>query len=111
MMPELAYSADTGFDYYPHGLRLVVRVIEQGEGELIDRLGREVAYGQRGQVVVHRLDETQFIANMVERDTAIRVPSPGDLAGAAAADGFLLDGVRDPRPIVDEKVKPAMGLY
>jgi hypothetical protein len=109
MMPELAYSAHTGFDYYPHGMRLVVRVIEAGEGaeDLAERLGRQVAFGQRGQVVVHRLDETQFIANMVERDTAIRMPAPD----GAASDGFALPGLRDPQPIINESVKPATGLY
>jgi hypothetical protein len=49
----------------------------------------------------------QFIANFVERDTAIRIqPNPD-----TAADGFVLDGIRDPQPIIDEKTKPSIGLY
>ncbi len=107
MMPELGYSPDTGIDYFPHGTRLMVRVIETGEGQAGERLGRLAAYGQRGQVVVHRFDETQLIVNMVERDTAVRIPPPA----GAAEDGFVLDGLRDPQPIVTDKVKPATGLY
>jgi hypothetical protein len=85
----------------------VIRVIEQDGGDDKVRLGRPVGYGERGQVVAHRLDETQFIANMFERDTAVRIPPRRD----AVADGFVLDGIRDPQPIRSETVKPAMGLY
>jgi hypothetical protein len=66
-----------------------------------------VDYGERGQVVAHRLDETQLIVNMFERDTAIRIAPPSD----AAADGFRLDGLRDPQPLVDQTIRPALGLY
>lgn len=99
MMPELAYSPDRGIDYYPLGVRLVVLVVEE--------LGKPVPHGGRGQIVAHRLDETQFIPNMVERDTAIRIEPRTD----AAADGFVLDGIRDPQPIVAERVRPSLGLY
>jgi hypothetical protein len=107
MSPELAFDAERGIDYYPHDARLVIRVIEQDGGDDKVRLGRPVGYGERGQVVAHRLDETQFIANMFERDTAVRIPPRRD----AVADGFVLDGIRDPQPIRSETVKPAMGLY
>ena len=99
MMPELAYSAERGIDYYPLGVRLVVQVVQE--------LGKLAPYDERGQIVAHRLDETQLIANMVERDTAIRIEPRAD----AAEDGFVLDGIRDPRPIVTERVRPALGLY
>lgn len=57
--------------------------------------------------MVHRLDEMQFLANLIERDSAIRIePDAG-----ASADGFLQDGLRDPQPIVNETLKPAIGLY
>ena len=32
-----------------------------------------VAYGQRGQVVMHRLDASCFLANVMERDAGIRI--------------------------------------
>ena len=107
VMPELAYSADSGFSYYPQGERLLVRVMPNDGNEAAQRLSRDVDYGQRGQVVVSRLDEMQFIANMMERDLAVRVAPPA----WAAREGFVLDGVQDPRPIVTAKVKPAVGLY
>ncbi len=107
MMPELEYSDHTGFSYYPHGRRLIVRVIPIEGGSDDDRLVREVAYEQRGQVIISRLDETQLIVNMVERDSAVRLPPPA----WAAEDGFLADGLQDPQPIVSQALKPAVGLY
>ena len=107
VMPELAFSADEGFAYYPHGTRLVVRVVPADGGSVHDRLRDDVPFGSRGQVVISRLDETQLIANLVERDSAVRVPA---LASAVAI-GFGADGVADPRPIVNHVLKPAVGLY
>lgn len=106
MMPQLCYSKDSGIDYHPHGDRLVVSIVPHSD-EKEPCLHRPVEYGERGRVVVHRLDEAQFIANMVERDTAIRIKPCED----AASDGFILDGIRDPQPIVNEATKPVMGLY
>lgn len=107
MMPQLNYDRQTGFDYFPYGHRLIVKVIPFASDCEAIEIASCVEYGQRGQLVVHRLDEMQFIANFVERDTAIRIqPNPD-----AAADGFMLDGIRDPQPIVNEKTKPSIGLY
>jgi hypothetical protein len=44
---------------------------------------------------------------MTERDTAIRISPTKDIVN----DGFALDGIRDPMPIVSEKIKPVIGLY
>jgi hypothetical protein len=107
MMPQLRYDRQTGFDYFPNGYRLIVRVVRAGLSNETVNLDSCVDYGHRGQLVVHRLDEMQFIANMVERDTAIRLEPRPD----AAKDGFLLDGIRDPQPIINEKTKPEIGLY
>jgi len=107
VMPELSFSPAEGFDYYPHGARLVVRIVPSDGGSADQRLQRDVPFGQRGQVVISRLDETQLIVNMMERDSAIRVaPLP-----SAVRDGFCTDGVRDPRPIVNHVLKPAVGFY
>ena len=106
MMPELAYDPRRGIDYFPHGARLLVRLVETGEGGEADRLGRPVATGQRGQVVVTRLDEAQLIVNMFERDSAVRLPPPAD-----AGPDFVRDGLRDVQPIVTERTKPPGGLY
>jgi thienamycin biosynthesis protein ThnN len=107
MMPQLNYDRQTGFDYFPYGHRLMVKVIPIASGCGTINIGSCVGYGQRGQLVVHRLDEMQFIANFIERDSAIRIQSNPNLA----ADGFMLDGIRDPQPIIDEKTKPSTGLY
>jgi len=107
VMPELAFSPETGFDYYPLGLRQVVRIVPVDGGNDHDRLLTDVPVGQRGQVVMSRLDETQLIVNLMERDQAERLAPPVH----AAADGFVSDGVRDPRPIESATLKPALGLY
>jgi thienamycin biosynthesis protein ThnN len=107
MMPELAWSEQDGFSYYPQGQRLVVRVVPLEGDSDEDRLPGEVEYGRRGQVVISRLDETQVIVNMMERDTAVRTPAPA----WAIEDGFLADGLQDPKPIVSQAMKPAVGLY
>ena len=107
MMPQLDYDETTGFDYYPFGNRLVVQVVEYDEENDVQCWNKCVEYVQRGQVLVHRLDEVQFIANMAERDTAVRIEPRGD----AASDGLMLDGVRDPMPIINESMKPVIGLY
>lgn len=107
MMPELFYSLENGFDYYPHGHRLWVQIAETNEENEICWPIKTVEYGQRGRIVIHRLDQIQFIPNMVERDTAVRIPARPE----AIKDGFVLDGLRDPQPIVNESMKPVIGLY
>ena len=107
MAPELSDNDDSGIDYYPHGRRIVFEFVDPNATDDAEKLKRHVDYGQRGQVVAHRLDEVQFIANMIERDTAIRIPPLPN----AKDDGFVLDGLRDPQPIVTETAKPALGLY
>ncbi len=107
MMPQLCYSHETGFDYFPHGDRLVVRLIPLCEDGDKPETAAHVDYGRRGRVMVHRLDEMQFLPNLLERDTAVRIPPEP----SAAADGFFQDGLRDPQPIVSETMKPAIGLY
>ena len=107
MMPQLNYNNDTGFDYFPWANRLVVQIIEES-GENFEFNQVKIAeYGQRGRIVMSRLDEFQFIANMLERDTAVRIePSENN-----KRDGFILDGIRDPKPVVSEVPKFSIGLY
>jgi len=107
MCPELAFDPQAGIDYYPWGVRSVFALVEPAAGGEAVAPDRVVPYGERGQVCVHRLDETQFIPNMIERDAAVRIPPRAD----AAASGFLQDGLRDPRPLVQETARPAIGLY
>lgn len=108
MMPELAYNVETGIDYYPLGVRHVVEVVQPEGPTQTDRLRCVVPVGRRGQIVVHRLDRAQFIPNMLERDTAVRIAPLAD----AASDGFVLDGIRDPQPFAESSAAPAaVGLY
>jgi hypothetical protein len=50
----------------------------------------QVDYGERGQVVLHRLSRDVFLPNIVERDTALRL---------APAPPFTGDGVADVAPV------------
>lgn len=107
MMPQLQYSHESGFDYFPYGDRVILSLIPLYEEGDDPDIAARVDYGQRGRLMVHRLDKMQFLPNLIERDTAVRIPPLPD----AASDGFIQDGLRDPQPIVSETVKPAIGLY
>ncbi|MGW1188323.1 phenazine antibiotic biosynthesis protein [Streptomyces sp. NPDC002559] len=45
-----------------------------------------VAYGARGQVLVHHVSKSFLLPNNLERDLATRVPAPENTAGDAVAD-------------------------
>lgn len=98
--PELAYEPDTGVSYHAHGTRLVYQVVEPESLAV-------VPYGSRGRVLAHRLDETQFLPNVIERDTATRVPP----VASAVLDGFVGDGLGDPQPTQDAVMQQILGLY
>jgi thienamycin biosynthesis protein ThnN len=102
MAPQLAYAPDTGMDYFIFGERLKARIVPEDKSGL--DLTQTVDYGQRGRLVWHRLDEMQLLINLVERDTAIRIEP-------SQVEGFTGDGLRDPRPVVNQTLKPALGLY
>lgn len=65
--------------------------------------GLPVAYGERGQVLVHQLSRDMFLPNVPERDTAIRVrPGKGD----------DIDGLADIQPLRTEGAATAIeGVY
>lgn len=95
MCPQLGLSADSLPDYFPLGRRLVLRVISPDAST-------------RGRVCFHRLDESCFLPNVIERDEAdsLDAPPPG-----ASAHGFHLPGIRDPRPAANATEAPKEGLY
>lgn len=107
MAPELGETENGTIRYYPHSVRLIIKIVPLSEAPDLDRIADQVAVGQRGQVLAHRLDETQLIVNLLERDTAIRLEPPPE----AADDGFTLGGLEDPQPLVQGTAKPALGLY
>jgi hypothetical protein len=57
-----------------------------------EETGRRVDYGERGRVLLHRLDRDVFLPSVSERDTAVRMPS---------GSGFTGDGVADVRPVAE----------
>jgi acyl-CoA synthetase (AMP-forming)/AMP-acid ligase II len=65
--------------------------------------GAEVAYGDRGQVVMNHVSKGMFIPNNVERDTAIRMPGP---------DGQIGDSVSEVAPVAIFGGEPVIeGVY
>ncbi|QIJ63531.1 long-chain fatty acid--CoA ligase [Streptomyces sp. JB150] len=65
--------------------------------ELVDDEGRPVADGERGRVRLHLVSEEMFLPNVLERDSAIRVPArPGSpVEGLADVQTYRrLDDVR-----------------
>lgn len=106
---EIEESKDFDLDYYPPGPRMILQVIstESGLEPSVDRLSNLVNYGEKGQVVFHRLDESFFIPNMFERDQAIRI-APTEKVKSL---GIKLDGVRNPSLLNGTANSARVGLY
>lgn len=92
MCPQVKLDSAQPPEYFPHGRRLHYNV--------------DAPPGERGAVRFHRLDESCFLPNMVERDEAESVAPPKGLATA----GFVLPGLRGPRPPEAQGHLPE-GLY
>jgi len=106
---EVEASPHYDLDYYPLGPRMIIQVVSTKDGIKPDknRLFQYVAYGQRGQVVFHRLDESFFIPNMFERDEAIRI-APTEYAQSL---GIHQDGVRNPALLKGLETNIKTGVY
>lgn len=121
---EVEGSPEFDLDYYPPGPRMLLEVVALKDDfkpshpgwaleppEEIrwvrDRHFQAVGYGEEGQIVFHRLDESFFIPNMFERDKGTRIaPSP-----AAEGLGVAQDGVRNPSVLEKFGDKVKVGLY
>lgn len=89
--------------YYPPAERIVIRVVGMDDAKSeSERLRHTVASGERGQVVMHRLDQSCFLANVMERDCAVRVTATGE---------SRVDGISDPQPIQNDLFKVDNGIY
>ncbi len=92
-----------GAGHYAQSERTVPRVITLDES-LSDeeRLCQTVPYGERGQVVMHRLTESALLLNVMERDSAVRL-APLEPNGA--------DGIGEPQPLQQHGFKVVNGIY
>lgn len=88
---------------------MAVQVVSTRNGIHPDRnrLADTVGYGERGQVVCHRLDASFFIPNMFERDEAIRI-APTQKAQSL---GIYQDGVRNPSLLNGLEGNAKVGVY
>lgn len=67
------------FVFDPRSPYVVFRVVDPATGE-------QVAYGERGQVVMNHVSKGMFVPNNLERDTAIRRPGPPGQIGDSVSD-------------------------
>lgn len=106
---EIEESVNYDLDYYPPGPRMALHVVSTKEGIHPDkkRLAQIVNYGEKGQVVFHRLDESFLIPNMFERDEAVRI-APTKYAQSL---GIHQDGVRNPSPLQGLESNAKIGVY
>lgn len=94
MCPQLRYAPGELPDYFPHGARLILDIVDS------DETGR-------GRVRFHRLDESVFMPNVIERDEALSVLDPGYSPDM----GFQERGIHDPRPARSAEQTEQGGLY
>jgi len=64
------------------------------------RTGDKVAYGERGQVVMHHVSKGQLLPNNLERDTAVRISPPAGQVGDSVADVRPVDRFDD-KPVIE----------
>ena len=72
-------AGDGSFVFDPRSPYVVFWVIDPETGE-------QVAYGDRGQVVMNHVSKGMFIPNNLERDTAIRTPGPAGHVGDSVSE-------------------------
>jgi len=106
---ELEDLTNGDLEYFPPGPRMIVECISTKDGVQPDknRLNQIVEYGEKGQVVCHRLDESFFIPNMFERDEAIRI-APTKTAKSL---GIFQDGIRNPALLTGLEANSKIGVY
>ncbi|MDR4509789.1 MAG: hypothetical protein MRJ65_16405 [Candidatus Brocadiaceae bacterium] len=106
---EVVESAHGDLDYYPPGPRMALQVVsmEGGIRPDRDRLARIVQYGERGQVICYRFDESFFIPNMFERDEAVRISPTSEIKAL----GIFQDGVRNPSLLNGLEANIRQGVY
>lgn len=102
--PEPDGNGELHLDYFPLDCRLRVEVVTERDDGTVN-ITRAVAPGERGRVMMSRLDRSFFLPNLVERDRAIRRIATDRQVRL----GFGPIGVRDPEPLANPKL--VRGLY
>ncbi|MCB9852679.1 MAG: hypothetical protein H6819_06260 [Phycisphaerales bacterium] len=89
--------------YFPQGERLLLGSCGNANDALTIDYG---VIGSAAQCVFTRMDETMFIANMLERDEVTIVRPPRN-----APTGFHTNGARSPRPVARLPIPAVQSLY
>jgi thienamycin biosynthesis protein ThnN len=96
-------------DYFPQGDRLRMQLVhwpDQTDGTPVWPLAL-CKHGESGRVLLHRLDESCLLVNVVERDQAERIPP----SSAALELGCKDDGLRNPQTPALLAGRLQTGLY
>lgn len=101
---EIHNEPRTSIDYYPRDARLIYDVVRMDSDETA---WTSVEPGERGRVIFHRLDESTFLPNVIERDEASLILPTPDGYGA----GWMFPGLRDPGPSAKQAKTLKLGLY
>ncbi len=102
---EIEDKQRTTIDYYPHSNRLIYDVVQLEDTDQTEWQSVEVE--QQGRVMFHRLDESTFLPNVLERDVATLI----EPANITVKPNWTLNGLRDPGPPLDQNQKLKIGLY
>jgi hypothetical protein len=94
--------------YFPQSPRLCLSLVRiDDEIPDAERIRMQVREGEEGQVLFHRLDESFFLPNVLERDRGILVKADEE----ETAKGFFGGGVAEPRPLQTKLFKVDAGIY
>ncbi|VAX42409.1 hypothetical protein MNBD_PLANCTO02-2149 [hydrothermal vent metagenome] len=102
---EIEDKQRTTIDYYSHGERLIYDVVHLNETDQTE--WQSVETGEAGCVMFHRLDESTFLPNVLERDVAMLI----EPALITVKPDWTLNGLRNPGPPVNQNNKLKIGLY
>lgn len=101
---ELQDESRSSIDYYPRGARLIYDVVRLASDELT---WTSVEPGECGRVMFHRLDDSTFLPNVIERDEATLILPTTD----GYREGWTFPGLRDPGPPAEQAKSLKLGLY
>ncbi len=101
---ELEDTERNHVDYFPYGNRLIYDVVRINQE---NNRWKSVQPGETGRVLFHRIEESTFLPNVLERDEATLIAPNSTMK----TNGWTLKGLRDPGPPDDQKTKLKTGIY